>query len=148
MPRELEQPRRAPPLLRNWPLNSIEAFRNAEHSCSTLGDGPLSDGTHGASPYFAARMHAANVARQQPQTSQVAERCVPQRYRQQQTQLVPTPARATHAPPNLGPRCGKPGSLYVVAAIGLHLDAGTGCDASHRCAASNGGVQELRDCLA
>eukprot|EP00965_Chrysotila_dentata_P103954 3432641-Pleurochrysis_carterae.AAC.1 len=32
MPSELNQPRRAPPLLHNRPLSSIEAFRDAERS--------------------------------------------------------------------------------------------------------------------
>eukprot|EP00965_Chrysotila_dentata_P046568 1547223-Pleurochrysis_carterae.AAC.1 len=60
MPSELDQPRRAPPLLRNRPLSSVEAFRNAERNCNALSDGPPADGTHRVSPYFAARMHAAN----------------------------------------------------------------------------------------
>eukprot|EP00965_Chrysotila_dentata_P097195 3212365-Pleurochrysis_carterae.AAC.1 len=68
MPSELDRPRRAAHLRRNRPLTLIEAFRNAEHSCNTFGDGLPTDGTHRVSPYFAARMHAANVARQRPQT--------------------------------------------------------------------------------
>eukprot|EP00965_Chrysotila_dentata_P100323 3314718-Pleurochrysis_carterae.AAC.1 len=54
---------------------------------------------HRVSPYFAARMHAANVARQRPQTSQNAEPFVPQRYRQQPTQSEAAPARVSRAPP-------------------------------------------------
>eukprot|EP00965_Chrysotila_dentata_P111599 3689746-Pleurochrysis_carterae.AAC.1 len=54
---------------------------------------------HRVSPYFAARMHAKNVARQRPQTSQHAEPFVPRRYRQRPMQPEAAPARVSRAPP-------------------------------------------------
>eukprot|EP00965_Chrysotila_dentata_P223810 6193800-Pleurochrysis_carterae.AAC.2 len=147
------------PLPRQRLITSIEAFRTAEHSCNTLGDGLLADGAHrvcpklcgkderdkcrATTPINLATLGAVCTAALQATTSAFSTCALAGSHARTATAAtVRTRTDATH-PSALDSRRERPHPLGAVPPARQHLNAGTRRRANNRGEAPNEGVPAL-----